>query len=49
MIKRGKQEAKLYCISAWPLGTLKAETKAAKRQSLRNKGRTEGSGTPRPG
>ena len=37
MIKRGKQEAKLYCISAWPLGTLKAETKAAK-------GRTADSG-----
>ena len=49
MIKRGKQEAKFYCISAWPLGTLKAETKAAKCQSLRNKGRTQGSGTPRTG
>ena len=49
MIKRGKQEAKFNCISAWPPGTLKAETKAAKRQSLRNKGRIEGSGTPRTG
>lgn len=49
LIKRGEQEAKLYCISAWPLGTLKAETKAAKRHSLRNKGRTEGSETPRTG